>query len=88
LDEGLGNRERFSPEDGRGLLRDLLRLGHDLLAIRYTVETIPPIVTVGIRHATAGLILLALLIQRGDRHAEMKAAAVAAKPAPGGASSG
>ena len=41
--------------------------GTTYLAIRYAVETIPPIVTAGLRHTTAGLILLALAWSRGFR---------------------
>jgi hypothetical protein len=33
--------------------------GSTYLAIRYAVETIPALVTAGIRHPTAGLVLLA-----------------------------
>jgi drug/metabolite transporter (DMT)-like permease len=41
--------------------------GSTYLAIRYAVETIPPLVTAGIRHATAGTILLAWAWARGFR---------------------
>ena len=41
--------------------------GTTYLAIRYTVETIPPLVTAGIRHTTAGLILLGIAWSRGFR---------------------
>ena len=41
--------------------------GTTYLAIRYAVETIPPLVTAGIRHTTAGLILLAIAWSRGFR---------------------
>lgn len=41
--------------------------GTTYLAIRYAVETIPPLVTAGIRHTTAGLILLAMAWSRGFR---------------------
>src|SRR5438034_3776586 len=41
--------------------------GTTYLAIRYAVETIPPIVTAGLRHTTAGLILLALAWSHGFR---------------------
>jgi len=41
--------------------------GTTYLAIRYAVETIPPLVTAGIRHTTAGLILLAVAWSRGFR---------------------
>jgi drug/metabolite transporter (DMT)-like permease len=39
--------------------------GSTYLAIRYAVENIPPLVTAGIRHTTAGLILLAWALLRG-----------------------
>jgi drug/metabolite transporter (DMT)-like permease len=41
--------------------------GTTYLAIRYAVETIPPLVTAGIRHTTAGLILLGIAWSRGFR---------------------
>lgn len=41
--------------------------GSTYLAIRYAVETIPPLVTAGIRHATAGTILFAWAWARGFR---------------------
>ncbi len=41
--------------------------GSTYLAIRYAVETIPPLVTAGIRHATAGTIMLAWAWLRGFR---------------------
>ena len=41
--------------------------GSTYLAIRYAVETIPPLVTAGIRHSVAGLILLAWAWARGFR---------------------
>jgi len=41
--------------------------GSTYLAIRYAVETIPPLVAAGIRHATAGTILLAWAWARGFR---------------------
>ena len=41
--------------------------GTTYLAIRYAVETIPPLVTAGIRHTSAGLILLAIAWSRGFR---------------------
>jgi drug/metabolite transporter (DMT)-like permease len=41
--------------------------GSTYLAIRYAVETIPPLVTAGIRHSIAGLILLAVAYARGFR---------------------
>src|SRR5208283_398524 len=41
--------------------------GSTYLAIRYAVETIPPLVTAGIRHTIAGGILLAFAWARGFR---------------------
>jgi drug/metabolite transporter (DMT)-like permease len=41
--------------------------GTTYLAIRYAVETIPPLVTAGIRHSVAGVILLAIAWSRGFR---------------------
>ena len=41
--------------------------GSTYLAIRYAVETIPPLVTAGIRHSVAGGILLAWAYARGFR---------------------
>lgn len=41
--------------------------GSTYLAIRYAVETIPPLVTAGIRHSVAGTILLAWAWSRGFR---------------------
>src|SRR5579871_2086845 len=41
--------------------------GSTYLAIRYAVETIPPLVTAGIRHTVAGGVLLAWALARGYR---------------------
>jgi drug/metabolite transporter (DMT)-like permease len=41
--------------------------GSTYLAIRYAVETIPPLVTAGIRHSIAGVIMLAWAWARGFR---------------------
>src|SRR6266487_4107520 len=41
--------------------------GTTYLAIRYAVETIPPLVTAGVRHTAAGLILLGIAWSRGFR---------------------
>jgi drug/metabolite transporter (DMT)-like permease len=41
--------------------------GSTYLAIRYAVETIPPLVTAGIRHTIAGAVLLAWAYARGFR---------------------
>jgi drug/metabolite transporter (DMT)-like permease len=41
--------------------------GTTFLAIRYAVETIPPLITAGVRHGVAGIILFALAWLRGYR---------------------
>ena len=41
--------------------------GSTYLAIHYAVETIPPLVTAGIRHSMAGVIMLAWALARGFR---------------------
>src|SRR5579864_6375577 len=41
--------------------------GSTYLAIRYAVETIPPLVTAGIRHTIAGAVMLAWAYARGFR---------------------
>ena len=41
--------------------------GSTYLAIRYAVETIPPLVTAGIRHSVAGIVLLVWACARGYR---------------------
>ncbi len=41
--------------------------GSTYLAIRYAVETIPPLITAGVRHLTAGTILFAWVWSRGYR---------------------
>jgi drug/metabolite transporter (DMT)-like permease len=41
--------------------------GTTYLAIRYAVETIPPLITAGVRHSIAGMILLAIAWSRGFR---------------------
>src|SRR3954468_1868045 len=41
--------------------------GSTYLAIRYAIETIPPLVTAGIRHSIAGVIMLAWARTRGFR---------------------
>src|SRR5580692_1668083 len=67
----------YRPESGRNRA-DSIKLalafaaiylvwGSTYLAIRYAVETIPPLVTAGIRHSIAGLILLAVAYARGFR---------------------
>src|SRR5260370_15012003 len=44
-----------------------LAWGSTYLAIRYAVETIPPLVTAGVRHSIAGAIMLAWAWARGFR---------------------
>src|SRR5690349_16601778 len=41
--------------------------GSTYLAIRYAVETIPPLVTAAVRHSIAGVILLGWAMARGFR---------------------
>src|ERR1700693_179790 len=41
--------------------------GTTYLAIRYAVETIPPLVTATVRHTTAGVILMGIAWSRGFR---------------------
>src|SRR5947209_11300548 len=41
--------------------------GSTYLAIRYAVETIPPLVTAAVRHSVAGSVLLLLALARGYR---------------------
>ena len=41
--------------------------GSTYLAIRYAIETIPPLVTAGVRHLTAGSVLLVWALVRGYR---------------------
>src|SRR3984893_17672658 len=41
--------------------------GTTYVAIRYAVETIPPLITAGVRHSIAGMILLAIAWSRGFR---------------------
>ena len=52
--------------------------GSTYLAIRYAVETIPPLYTAGIRHLTAGTILLVWALARGLRptRAQIRASVV------------
>ena len=66
-------RTRISKDRGRTMKLALafaaiyLVWGSTYLAIRYAVETIPPLVTAGIRHSTAGLIMLVWAWARGYR---------------------
>jgi drug/metabolite transporter (DMT)-like permease len=60
------------PAPSRGLLllafaAIFLVWGTTFLAIRYAVETIPPLVTAGVRHGVAGTILFSLAWLRGYR---------------------
>jgi drug/metabolite transporter (DMT)-like permease len=52
--------------------------GSTYLAIRYAVETIPPLYTAGIRHLLAGIILLGMCIAKGLRptRAQLRASVV------------
>jgi len=50
-----------------GFLSIYVIWGSTYLAIRYAVETIPPLYTAGIRHLTAGTILLAWALAKGLR---------------------
>ena len=54
--------------------------GSTYLAIRYAVETIPPLYTAGFRHLLAGLALLAWALAKGMRPtaAQLRASAVIA----------
>jgi drug/metabolite transporter (DMT)-like permease len=71
-------RNRSTLADSSGSRGDAVKLalafaaiyivwGSTYLAIRYAVETIPPLVTAGIRHSIAGSILLAWAWARGFR---------------------
>jgi drug/metabolite transporter (DMT)-like permease len=44
--------------------------GSTYLAIRVAVETLPPFLMAGVRHLTAGLVLYAFAIRRGDREGD------------------
>jgi drug/metabolite transporter (DMT)-like permease len=50
-----------------GLLAVYLVWGSTYLAIRVAVQTLPPFLMAGIRHLTAGAVLYAFAIRRGDR---------------------
>lgn len=41
--------------------------GSTYLAIRFAVESLPPLLMMGVRHLTAGVLLLGLLLVRGER---------------------
>jgi drug/metabolite transporter (DMT)-like permease len=71
------------PAPSRGLLilafaAVFLVWGTTFLAIRYAVETIPPLITAGVRHLVAGTVLLALAWLRGyrPRHSDWIAGSV------------
>jgi len=61
-----------------GFLSIYVIWGSTYLAIRYAVETIPPLYTAGIRHLTAGTILLAWALAKGlyPRWAQIRASVV------------
>ncbi len=68
------NPKPASPRDRADTIKTALAFaaiyivwGSTYLAIRYAVATIPPLVTAGIRHATAGSVLLAWAWARGFR---------------------
>src|SRR5499427_10486288 len=74
----IGGRPVIAPATTRNERSDSIKLalafaaiylvwGSTYLAIRYAVETIPPLVTAGIRHTVAGSILLAWACARGFR---------------------
>ena len=66
-------RTRISKDRGRTMKLALafaaiyLVWGSTYLAIRYAVDSVPPLVTAGIRHSTAGLIMLVWAWARGYR---------------------
>jgi drug/metabolite transporter (DMT)-like permease len=62
-----GAGRRYSIQLALAFAAIYLVWGSTYLAIRYAVETIPPLVTAGIRHSIAGLILLAWAWARGFR---------------------
>lgn len=62
-----GNREPSRVALGFAFLSTWIVWGSTYLAIRFAVETIPPFVTAGVRHFTAGSILFAYSYLRGFR---------------------
>src|SRR5271166_3878046 len=71
-ENGLGLRLRPAAQAGRlALLLAFFAIyviwGSTYLAIRYAVETIPPLVVAGVRHSLAGLVLLMWAYARGHR---------------------
>jgi len=63
----LGHRRAESLKVALAFAAIYLVWGSTYLAIRYAVETIPPLVTAGIRHTVAGSVLLAWAYARGFR---------------------
>ncbi len=63
----MANNSRESIKVALAFIAIYLVWGSTYLAIRYAVETIPPLVTAGIRHSVAGSILLAWACARGYR---------------------
>src|ERR1700731_1070174 len=60
-------RRTYSIELALAFAAIYLVWGSTYLAIRYAVETIPPLVTAGIRHSIAGAIMFAWAWMRGFR---------------------
>ncbi len=66
----IGGQERISPSRlwmALGFFAIYVIWGTTYLAIRDAVQTIPPLVTAGVRHTTAGIILLGIAWSRGFR---------------------
>ena len=63
----LESRRTYSIQLALAFAAIYLVWGSTYLAIRYAVETIPPLVTAGIRHSIAGTVLLAWAWARGFR---------------------
>ena len=62
-----GGSRAYSIQMGLAFAAIYIVWGSTYLAIRYAVETIPPLVTAGIRHSIAGAIMLAWAYARGFR---------------------
>src|SRR5437868_2392086 len=62
-----GHKRAYQIEIALAFIAIYLVWGSTYLAIRYAIETIPPLVTAGIRHTVAGGILLAWAWARGFR---------------------
>jgi drug/metabolite transporter (DMT)-like permease len=58
---------RFTPTEIFAFLAIYLIWGSTYLAIRYTVQTIPPLFAAGVRHFTAGAIMLVYCFAKGIR---------------------